>query len=284
LKTTHRKRAPSCFKKQPAEKNLFLSLYRSFFLKALKKSLKRKNVLSKILSDPNFLVLCWTRFFSWEEKNSVACRNLRGFFSWFKSLGNFVRNNKKSFFCYFEQKKKARTINRKQDGSFVKKLSAVAFSKKKILEEGILLVLEQVCRFSSLQHSFYRKVFRIKKKTFQKASWFIKGSTTALLLSKLNFFVVTYIKNRVDDSFFLALLKQEVKRFKTSWKKSLSLFTSLFFQYFDRAFMKGLAPFFSSGAFYNNKDLRCSFSKSVLKRKKAAYYFRFKEFFFLESL
>lgn len=180
-----------------------LDLLRSYII-----SNKKCVNLSKILSDPNFLIAAWARIrsnsgsltfaFSKETLDGIAL-------SWFEETANTMRNG------IFQFSPSRRTYISKSDGR--KRPLTIPSPKDKIIQEAMrfLLILVFESDFSKNSHGWVsgrgcHTALNQIKMDFVHDNWFIEGDIHQQFSSLNHEILINLLKAKIDDQAFIDLI------------------------------------------------------------------------------
>jgi len=190
--------------------------YRGEQLLKLKSDLakgNKANNISKILSDPKFLVACWVRIRS--NKGSLTPAfdgSIDGIkSSWFTETANQIRNGKYQF------KVARRKYIPKPNSNKLRPLTMPS-SKDKIIQEGMRFLLEIIFEPNFKDNSYGWRPNRgcltaindIKMKC-KGASWYIEGDIEQQFPSLNHKFLISILNSKIHDQAFIDMVYKYMK-------------------------------------------------------------------------
>jgi group II intron reverse transcriptase/maturase len=190
--------------------------YRGKQLLKLKSDLtkgSKANNLSKILSDPKFLVSCWVRIRS--NKGSLTPAfdgSMDGIkSSWFTETATQIRNGKYQF-------KVARRKYIPKPNSDKLRTLTMPSSKDKIIQEGIRFLLEIIFEPTFKDNSYGWRPNRgcltaindIKMKC-KGVSWYIEGDIEQQFPSLNHKFLISILNSKINDQAFIDMVYKYIK-------------------------------------------------------------------------
>jgi group II intron reverse transcriptase/maturase len=190
--------------------------YRGEQLLKLKSDLangNKANNLSKILSDPKFLVACWVRIRS--NKGSLTPAfdgSIDGInSSWFTETANQIKNGKYQF------KVARRKYIPKPNSNKLRPLT-MPCSKDKIIQEGMRFLLETIFEPNFKDNSYgwrpnqgcLKAINDIKMKC-KGASWYIEGDIEQQFLSLNHKFLISILNSKIHDQAFIDMVYKYMK-------------------------------------------------------------------------
>lgn len=200
------------FKMLAKEDKLLSGNYESSELTKLTESVSqetRLTGLSKIISDPNFLVACWVRIRSKKGGNTPALTQttLDGINQkWFLETANKISNGA------FKFKPSKRVLIPKKGGKKKRPLT-IPSPRDKIVQEGIRFLLEIIFEptFSNHSHGFRpsfscHTALNYIRTRFGYCNWYIEGDITKQFDSVNQNKLIKIIETKVNDQAFIDLI------------------------------------------------------------------------------
>ena len=193
------------------DENTFSGVYRSNQLDLLRSyiiSNKKCINLSKIMSDPNFLIAAWARIRSNSGSLTLTLskETLDGIaLSWFEETANTMRNG------IFQFSPSRRTYISKSDGR--KRPLTIPSPREKIVQEAMRFLLMLIFEgdFSKNSHGWvsgrgcYTALNQIKM-DFAHDNWFIEGDIDQQFPSLDHQVLTNLLKTKIDDQAFIDLI------------------------------------------------------------------------------
>ena len=222
----------------------------------LAKGSKAKN-LSKILSDPKFLVSCWVKIKSNKRNITPAFnRSIDGIkSSWFTETATQIRNGKYQFKVV-----KKKYISKPNSDEL--KLLTMSFLKDKIIQEGMRHLLE--ITFESIfkdnsnrwrsNRGCLAAINDVKMKC-KIASWYIEGVIEQQFSSFNGKFLTFILNSKIHDQAFLDMIYKYMKVGVIQRGILSSILANICMHSFDEWVTKHLKPNFDKGVIRANINL-----------------------------
>jgi group II intron reverse transcriptase/maturase len=278
--------APAC-RKEPSyvrfDKDTLSGVYESNQLDLLRSCIisnKKCVNLSKIMSDPHFLISAWVRIRSSSRSltSALSKKTLDGIaLSWFEETANTMRNgifqfspSRRIYISKSDEKKRHLTISSPRD---------------KIVQEAMRFLLMLVFEgdFSKNSHgwvsgkSCHTALNQIKME-FAHDNWFIEGDIDQQSPSLNHQVLVNLLKNKIDDQAFIDLIYKYLRvgygefpdgivkmRIGTSQGGALSaVLANIYMTTFDKWVEKDLIPKYTKG---KRKKANSAYTKMIRSGK-----------------